>query len=350
MKLRIAVVGVSGYSGLEMMNIALGHPNMECVAAMASDATGSKPLDSIHPKLRGLTSLHSRVQDAAVLADLGTDAAFLCTPNEVSLDLAPRLLEKGIKVVDLSGAFRLREAREYPSWYGFSHDAPGWLEKAVYGLSEWNAEAIRSADLVANPGCYPTSILLALLPLVRAGLLDKGAGIICDSKSGVTGAGRSAKLNLLFGELSENFRPYSPIAHKHAPEICQELGWDISDFTFIPHLLPVNRGILSTIYVSFERAVTQEEVAQVYARRYSEHAFIRILSTEALPELKAVAHTNFCDIAWRLTAGGRRAVIFSAIDNLGKGAAGQAVQNFNLIYKLRETAGLLNGDDVAHHG
>ncbi len=347
---RIAVVGVSGYSGLELIQIALDHPAMECVAAMASDATGRKPLDAIHPILRGRTTLHCQVQNPAVLADLGVETAFLCTPNEVSLALAPSLLERGIGVIDLSGAFRLRDAESYSSWYGFQHGSPAWLGKAVYGLSEWNASAIADARIVANPGCYPTSILLALLPLVHCGLLEPGSDIIADAKSGVTGAGRSAKLNLLFGELSENFRPYSPIVHKHAPEICQEMGWDLSAFTFIPHLLPVNRGILSTIYVHFKHAVTQDELQHAFSSRYSDHPFVRLLGSESLPELKAVAHTNYCDIAWRLTGGGRRAVLFSAIDNLGKGAAGQAVQNFNLMHRLDETTGLLNRGSFAYHG
>jgi N-acetyl-gamma-glutamyl-phosphate reductase len=349
MKFRIGVVGVTGYSGLELLKIALDHPGMDCAAAAASESTGEKPLAQIHPQFRGRTSLVCIPQNIERLAEAGIDTVFLCTPNEVSHALAPDLLAKGMRVVDLSGSFRLRDAASYPSWYGFDHTAPELLREAVYGLPEWNATAIESARLLANPGCYPTSVLLALLPLIRGGLLESGSEILCDSKSGVTGAGRAAKLNLMFGEVSENFRPYSPITHKHAPEICQELGWDIHNFTFVPHLLPVNRGILSTLYVSFQRPVSSEEIEVEFRRRYGKHRFIRVLGTGSLPEIRAVNHTNYCDIGWRLTSGGRRAVIFSAIDNLVKGAAGQAVQNFNLMHGFDEAFGLLGGAGGADH-
>ena len=350
MKYRVAIVGVSGYSGLELAKIVLGHPAMDCVSVMASESTGRKPLAEIHPQLRGITNLICRPQEPDFLSELGIDTAFLCTPNEISHEIAPRLLALGIRVIDLSGSFRLRDAASYSSWYGFAHDAPDLLRDAVYGLSEWNAAKIVNAQLVANPGCYPTCALLPLLPLAAAGILESGSDIICDSKSGVTGAGRSAKVDLLFGEISGNFRPYNPVTHRHAPEICQELGWDLETFTFVPHLLPVNRGILSTIYVHFHETVSSEELEAEYARRYSKHRFVRLLGTDSLPELRYVNHTNFCDIAWRLTLGGRRAVLFSAIDNLVKGAAGQAVQNFNLMHELEESLGLLEGVPLATYG
>jgi len=346
---RVGVVGVTGYSGLELISILLDHPGLECAAVSASEATGNRPLPEIHPQLGGRTSLVCIPQSAERLAQAGLDTVFLCTPNEVSYDLAPRLLDAGMRVVDLSGSFRLRDAESYPSWYEFEHQMPSLLREAAYGLSEWNAGAIRRAALVANPGCYPTPALLALLPLVRAGFLEPGSQIVCDAKSGVSGAGRSARLHLMFGEMADNFRPYSPVSHKHAPEICQELGWDIESFTFVPHLLPLKRGILSTIYVDFQRPVNSEELETEYRRRYEKHPFVRILGTRSLPELRDVAHTNFCDIAWRLTSGGRRAVVFSALDNLVKGAAGQAVQNFNLMHGFEETLGLLGGQRHAPH-
>jgi N-acetyl-gamma-glutamyl-phosphate reductase len=349
MKIPVAVVGVTGYSGLELMKIVLGHPSMDCVAVMASESTGERPLGEIHPQLRGASSLTCVPQDPERLASLRVDTVFLCTPNEVSYVLAPKLLIHGIRVIDLSGSFRLKDSASYSSWYGFSHDAPQLLRQAVYGLPEWNSRALAHATLVANPGCYPTSVLLPLLPLVKSGMLEPGSDIICDSKSGVTGAGRSARLDLLFGEVSENFRPYSPITHRHAPEICQELGWDRTSFLFVPHLLPVNRGILSTIYVTFQHRVSAEEIESEFKRRYSPHPFIRTLGTGRLPELRAVAHTNFCDVAWYLTSGGRRGLFFSAIDNLIKGAAGQAVQNFNLMHGLDESVGLLEREPVAVH-
>jgi N-acetyl-gamma-glutamyl-phosphate reductase len=344
------VIGVTGYSGLELIKIVLRHPAMECAAVMASESTGEQPLEDIHPQLRGVSSLICSPQNPDRLAELGIDTAFLCTPNEVSYGLAPRLLAHGIRVVDLSGSFRLRDIASYSPWYGFQHDEPQLLKLAAYGLSEWNAKAIAGARLVANPGCYPTSVLLALLPAVRAGMVEPGSEIICDSKSGVTGAGRSVRLDLVFGEVSENFRPYSPVTHRHAPEMCQELGWDLSNFTFVPHLLPVNRGILSTMYVTFHRRVSSEELEAEYRRRYESQFFVRILGSTRLPELRAVNHTNFCDVAWRLRAGGRRAVIFSALDNLIKGAAGQATQNFNLMHGLDENLGLEERETVEIHG
>ncbi len=343
MNVRVGVVGVTGYSGLELVRILLEHPGLECAAVAASDATGRKPLSEIHPELRGKSSLVCVPQSAERLSDAGLEAVFLCTPNEVSYNLAPKLLAAGMRVIDLSGSFRLRQAASYSSWYEFEHTKPDLLGEAVYGLTEWNAGSISRARLLANPGCYPTSVLLALLPLVRAGLLEPGSKIICDSKSGVTGAGRAAKLHLMFGEVAENFRPYSPVVHKHAPEICQELGWELENLTFVPHLLPLKRGILSTMYVEFQRPVSTEELEAEYRRRYEGRPFVRILGSGALPELRAVLHTNFCDIAWRLTSGGRRAVVFSALDNLVKGAAGQAVQNFNLMHGFEEALGLSGG-------
>jgi N-acetyl-gamma-glutamyl-phosphate reductase len=350
MKYRVAVVGITGYSGLELIELVLRHPAMECVAVMASEATGEKALADIHPQLRGISEMHCVPMDSGLMAELKVDTAFLCTPNEVSYELVPKILSHGIRIVDLSGSFRLRDSASYSPWYGFQHHAPELLDMAVYGLTEWNAKAISRAQLVANPGCYPTSVLLPLLPLVKAGILGPGSDIFCDSKSGVTGAGRKATVDMLFGEVSGNFRPYSPISHRHAPEMCQELGWDLNNFTFVPHLLPVQRGILSTMYVSFQRPINSGEIENEYNKRYAQHPFVRMLGSRRLPELKAVNHTNFCDIAWRLTFGGRRAVIFSAIDNLVKGAAGQAVQNFNLMHDLAETEGLLEGKTIAIRG
>ncbi len=349
MKVRVGVIGVTGYSGLELMRLLLRHPAVECVSVMASETTGERPLSDIHPQLRALSDLVCEPQDTARLASRGVETVFLCTPNEVSYSLAAKLLAREMRVIDLSGSFRLKDAASYPSWYGFPHEAPELLRMSVYGLPEWNAGALAGARLVANPGCYPTSVILPLLPLVRAGMLSRGSDIVCDSKSGVTGAGRAAKLEMLFGEVSENFRPYSPIRHRHAPEMCQELGWDIDRFTFVPHLLPLNRGILSTIYVALERPLDTAVIAAEYEKRYAACPFVRILGDSRLPELRAVNQTNFCDISWRLSSGGRRAVIFSALDNLIKGAAGQAVQNFNLMHGFEECRGLIEGKVLANH-
>jgi N-acetyl-gamma-glutamyl-phosphate reductase len=341
MKYKVGVVGVSGYAGLELIKIILSHPAMEFVAAMDAQEIGEKPLADIHPALRGLCDLVTFAPDADRLRPYELDTVFLCTPDKVSYDLVPKMLSLGMRVVDFSGAFRLKDIDSYTGWYGFQHVQAELLTSAVYGLAEWNAKTIAAARLIANPGCYPTTVTLSLLPLIRAGMLETGSDIICDSKSGVTGAGRSAKPELMFSEVMESFRPYNPIKHRHAPEMCQEIGWDLNNFTFVPHLLPINRGILSTIYVRFNQTVTSAQMEAEYRNRYSNRPFVRILGDTRLPELRAVTRTNFCDIAWRLTHGGRRAVIFSAIDNLIKGASGQAVQNFNLMHDLDERSGLL---------
>jgi N-acetyl-gamma-glutamyl-phosphate reductase len=335
---KVAVVGASGYSGLELLKIILRHPAICCEAVVVSERKREQKIADIHPALRGLTDADVVAPAAAELAEMSLDTAFLCTPNEVSHEWVPVLLSRGIRVIDLSGSFRLASSASYPRWYGFAHAAPELLGEAVYGLSEWDAAKIRNARLVANPGCYATSALLALLPL--AGLLDPVAEIFCDAKSGVTGAGRKPRLDLQFGEVSENFRPYSPVSHRHVPEICQRLCWEIERFTFVPHLLPISRGILSTLYVRLRHAVSQMEIESEYRTCYKASPFVRVLGGSRLPETLAVAHTNFCDLACRVPPGGRSAILFSAIDNLGKGAAGQAVQNFNLMHGLDPATGL----------
>lgn len=341
MKFKVGVVGASGYAGLELIKTIVSHPAMEFVAAMDAAEVGEKPLADIHPRLRGASGLTTFPPDPERIKDMHLDTVFLCTPDKASYELAPWMLDLGVRVIDFSGAFRLKDAGSYSSWYGFQHANPELLSEAVYGLPEWNAKAIATARMIANPGCYPTSVSLALLPLVRAGMLEVGSHIISDSKSGVTGAGRGVKAEIMFSEVAESFRPYNPIMHRHAPEMCQELGWDLANFTFVPHLLPVNRGIISSIYVQFHQAVSPAELEAEYQRRYSGRPFVRILGGQRLPELRAVQYTNFCDISFRLTDKGRRGVIFSAIDNLGKGASGQAVQNFNLMHGLEEHTGLL---------
>jgi N-acetyl-gamma-glutamyl-phosphate reductase len=307
---------------------------------MDAATVGEQKLAEMHPRLRGRCDLVTFSPDPQRMAALELDTVFLCTPDQVSNDLAPGILSRGIRVIDLSAAYRLRDSAAYPNSYGFDHAAPELLPEAVYGLPEWKGEAVAAAKLIANPGCYPTSVLLALLPLIQAGFIETESDIFCDSKSGVTGAGRSAKQATLFAEVANNFRPYSPIVHRHAPEMCQEMDWSPDRLIFIPHLLPTNRGILSTIYIRFRQPAGSEEIDEVYRRRYSKCPFVRILGGSLLPELRAVNHTNFCDIAWRSAGDGSRAVIFSAIDNLVKGASGQAVQNFNLMHGLDETAGL----------
>jgi N-acetyl-gamma-glutamyl-phosphate reductase len=341
MTINVGIVGISGYAGLELIKLVLRHPEMELVAAMDAAELCGKTMAEIHPRVRGLCNLTVFEPDPSKMAPLQLDTVFLCTPDKVSYELVPQMLAMGVRVIDFSGSFRLKTMDSYSSWYGFSHTNQDLLNAAVYGLPEWNAKAIATAKLIANPGCYPTSVLLPLLPLIRAGMIETGSDIFSDSKSGVSGAGRAPKPELHFVEVVDNFRAYNPIKHRHAPEMCQEMDWDLNNFTFVPHLLPVPRGILSTIYIRFSQVVTSAEIEAEYERRYAKHSFVRILGNAQLPELRSVVYTNFCDISWRLTAGGRRAVIFSTIDNLVKGASGQAVQNFNVMHKLDEKTGLL---------
>jgi N-acetyl-gamma-glutamyl-phosphate reductase len=326
---------------LELITILLKHPAADFVAAMDAAEIGETPLAEIHPCLSGLCNLATFVPEKERLSECHLDTVFFCTPDKVSHDLAPMFLSLGVRVVDFSGAFRLNDPESYPKWYGFRHADPGLLNKAVYGLPEWNAGAIADATLLANPGCYPTSVTLALIPLIKAGIIEAGSDIFCDSKSGSTGAGRGVKQALMFCEVAENFRPYNPVKHRHAPEICQEMDWELNNFTFVPHLLPMNRGILSTIYVRFQAQMNSAGIEAEYAKCYSNQPFVRILGDSALPELRAVNRTNFCDVGWRLTHEGRRGIVFSAIDNLVKGASGQAVQNFNLMHGLDQSLGLL---------
>ncbi|MCL2877675.1 MAG: N-acetyl-gamma-glutamyl-phosphate reductase [Acidobacteria bacterium] len=341
MKAKTGIVGVSGYAGLELIRLIARHPDIEFTTAMDSREFTGKRLGEIHTSLRGVYDHVVELPSTEWMTSLGLDTVFLCTPDMVSHELVPLILAAGMRVIDFSGAFRLKDASSYPGWYGFDHTDVSLLEKAVYGLSEWNTREIAQAQLIANPGCYPTSVDLALLPLVRAGLLKTGSEIFCDCKSGVSGAGRSAKPEMMFAEITGSFRPYSPVVHRHAPEMCQELGWDIENFTFVPHLLPIRQGIISTIYVNFNRQVGAEELEAEYVGRYDGRRFVRVLGSPRLPEISAVVSTNFCDIAWRLTHNGKRAVIFSAIDNLIKGASGQALQNFNIMHGFDETTGIL---------
>jgi len=266
---------------------------------------------------------------------------FLATPTEVSMELAPAMLSSGIRVIDLSGAFRLRTAENFKRWYHETHTQPALLDEAVYGLPEFCRERIPNARLVANPGCYPTAANLAIRPLIEAGAVDRGAGIICDAKSGVSGAGRKASLHTSFCEVTENFSAYSILNHRHVPEVLMVSGLEEREFSFTAQLLPVDRGILETIYFRPTGGAAAEDLLSIYEKRYAGEPFIRLYQAGRAPDLRAVARTNFCDIGMTADRATSRAVVVSAIDNLTKGAAGQAVQNMNLMLGLPETEGLL---------
>jgi N-acetyl-gamma-glutamyl-phosphate reductase len=271
----------------------------------------------------------------------GLSLVFLATPVEVSMELAPALLAAGIKVIDLSGAFRLGDKETYSRWYKEPHTAIPLLAEAAYGLPEFHRDRIRGARLVANPGCYPTAANLALRPLLDAQVVDRSRGIICDAKSGISGAGRKASLTTSFCEVAENFSAYGIGEHRHVPEVLQNSGLGEREFTFTAHLLPVERGILETIYVRTERIEKPVDLLTIYEEFYADEPFVRLYAPGKVPDLRAVQHTNFCDIGFVFDAASQRVILVVAIDNLGKGAAGQAAQNMNLLLDYPETEALL---------
>ena len=268
-------------------------------------------------------------------------AVLLATPAEVSMELAPGMLEAGAKVVDLSGAFRLRTAENYKRWYKEDHTAEALLREAVYGLPEFCRTRVAQASLVANPGCYPTAANLAIQPLIEADLIDRTAGIICDAKSGVSGAGRKPSLKTSFCEVTENFSAYSIFDHRHVPEVLMTSGLEESEFSFTAQLLPLDRGILETIYFRVRQGVSADEVLAAYERKYASEPFVRLYEHGKMPDLRCVQRTNFCDIGVKVDRSTGRAVAVSAIDNLVKGAAGQAIQNLNLMLGYPESESLL---------
>ncbi len=330
------IVGFRGYSGAELVRLLLHHPSVEPVLLEHRDDAEPDPEPLNHP------SLIDRIRfSPEAVREAGLAAVFLATPPEVSLDLAPALIEAGVKVIDLSGAFRLRTPENYQRWYGASHPRPDLLASAAYGLPEFHRATLAGAPFISNPGCYPTAANLALQPLIEAGVVDRSAGIVCDAKSGVSGAGRKASLSNSFCEVAENFSAYAVLQHRHVPEILLTSGIDEDELSFTAHLLPINRGILETIYFRSRNLRSTRDLLAIYASRYAEEPFLRILPAGSLPRLQAVNYTNFCDIGAVLDPKTGRGVVVSAIDNLIKGAAGQAVQNLNLALGLPETAGLL---------
>ncbi|MGH9662802.1 MAG: N-acetyl-gamma-glutamyl-phosphate reductase, partial [Bryobacteraceae bacterium] len=271
----------------------------------------------------------------------GLAAVLLATPAEASMQLAPGLLAAGVKVIDLSGAFRLQTAENYSRWYKQTHTEPALLSEAVYGLPEFCRSRIPAARLVANPGCYPTAANLAIRPLIDAGVVNRACGIVCDAKSGVSGAGRKASLATSFCEVTGNFSAYAILEHRHVPEVLMASGLEESEFSFTAHLLPLDRGILETIYFRAAKPLDSEGLLDIYRQRYRDEPFVRLYKPGHVPDLKVVARTNFCDIGVKFDAATGRGVVTVVIDNLVKGAAGQAVQNLNLVLGFPETDGLL---------
>jgi N-acetyl-gamma-glutamyl-phosphate reductase len=298
-------------------------------------------LTEVFPQLRGWGEAPCRAFSAEALAESGAEFVFLATPHEASLETVPELLAAGLRVVDLSGAFRFREPGTFANWYQLPAPAQSLLAQAVYGLPELYGDALPQAQLVANPGCYPTSVILGLRPLVEAGWLDARRGVVCDCKSGASGAGKEPRREMHFVEVDENFRAYGLFTHRHTPEVSEHLGLAAQDFVFSTHLLPLARGILSTLYVWLAESHATQEIESLYRRFYAGRPMVRIWPAGKLPELQHVANTNFCDIGFALDESGRRLVVVSCLDNLGKGAAGQAVQNLNGMLGLPEQTGLI---------
>jgi len=336
----IAVVGVSGYTGFELAKILLRHPAVEKLTFYVREPQGVHCLTEMFPQVRGWGQAPVKALSVEAIAESGAGTACLATPHEASAELAPKLVEAGMRVVDLSGAFRFREAETFARWYKLPTPHAQWLGRAVYGLPEFYAKELAQAKLVANPGCYATSVILAVRPLAEAGWIADGTGVVCDCKSGATGAGKELRRDLQFSELHENFKAYNLFAHRHTPEIIEHTSLSETQVIFTTHLLPLARGILSTIYVTLKEPQTADAIEAVYRKTFAGRPMVRICKAGSLPELQHVVHTNFCDIGFALDRSGRRLIVVSCLDNLGKGAAGQAVQNFNLLLEVEEQTGL----------
>jgi N-acetyl-gamma-glutamyl-phosphate reductase len=336
----ITVVGVTGYTGFELARILVCHPGVEASTFYMRDTQGAKCLDELFPQLRGRgdAPLRTFSVDAITASSAGT--AFLATPHDVSATLAPALVAAGMHVVDLSGAFRFRSAETFTNWYKLAAPPAELLAEAAYGIPEIYADKIKDARIVANPGCYATSVILALRPLTNAGWVAADSGVVCDCKSGASGAGKELRRDLQFVEVDDNFKAYNLFSHRHTPEILEHTGLAETQVIFSTHLLPISRGILSTIYVNLESQQSGEAIEALYRKFYAGRAMVRVWPAGSLPELQHVTHTNFCDIGFVLDKTGRRLVIVSCLDNLGKGAAGQAVQNFNHILGIEEHTAL----------
>ena len=338
--MNVAVLGATGYAGGELLSLLLRHPAVRITRLMA-DIKKARPIERAHSSLRGRGLPVCQLPSLEELTPIDVDIVFLATPHKAAHDLVPGMLKRGLRVIDLSAAFRLKDASSYPRWYGFEHLAAAELQEAVYGSPELYHDLIPSARLIANPGCYSTSVILALAPLRRAGWVDLAAGIICDSKSGASGAGRTPSDGLHFPEVNESLRVYSLFHHRHVPEMLQELDLGEENFLFTPHLLPITRGILSTIYVRLAASHSLAEVIALYLKFYKQAPMVRVYGEPEFPEIKAFAHTNYFDVGFALDARTNRLIIISGLDNLGKGAAGQAVQNMNLMYGFPEETALV---------
>ena len=340
--LKVAIVGATGYTGEELVKILIDHPEVK-ITSLTAKIDQACSISDVFPRFCGKIDLQcTNLEDVAEAAS-GSQVVFLALPHRVSMNIAPEFLKLGKKVIDLSADYRLKDIALYEHWYKARHSSPSLVKNAVYGLPELYREEIRGARLIANPGCYPTGIILALAPLLKKGLIEH-SDIIIDSKTGLTGAGRRAAMELHFSEITENFKAYKINQHQHSPEINQELtklAKHPVKITLVPHLAPINRGILNTIYLKKAKKAALKDVLDIFKEFYKNEPFVRIKARGRFPQLKEVIRTNFCDIGIWAEEDSKRIIIVSAIDNLAKGAAGQAVQNMNIMFGFEETTGLL---------
>lgn len=335
--IKTGIVGAAGYSGLELIKLLLDHPGVEITNLFGYNSVG-KRINEIHPSLKGLISDEILAYDEKLIADL--DLLFIALPSGQAIPYVKSAYVKGVKVIDLGGDFRLTDMKDYTKYYKHEHTAPDLVNIAVYGLSEWNGHEISKAAIVANPGCYPTSVLLPLIPLLKEKLVTSDF-ISIISYSGTSGAGKSVSENMIFSEVNESVRAYKVGNHQHVPEIKRYLtmfGESNPSFSFVPHLFPITRGIYTTIQAKVNKTVNEKLCTDIYKKYYSDSPFIRIVHP-AIPEIKNVTGTNFCDIGFSISDG--IITIISTIDNLIKGAAGQAVQNMNIMFGIDQTEGIL---------
>jgi len=335
--IKAGIVGGTGYTGVELLRLLVAHDEVE-LSVITSRSEAGQAVSSLYPNLRGHVDIQFSEPDFAVLS--GCDVVFFATPNGVAMKMVPQLLEAGVKVIDLAADFRLKDAAVWKKWYGMDHACEEVLAEAVYGLPELNREAIKKARIIANPGCYPTAVSLGFIPLIENNLLDD-QHLIADAKSGVSGAGRGTSIGSLFCEASESVKPYGVDGHRHLPEITQVLsgvaGHDVG-LTFVPHLMPMIRGIEASLYGVLKTDV--EDLHQLYTERYKDEPFVDVLPLGTMPETRSVKGSNMCRISVFRPQGGDTVVVSSVIDNLLKGAAGQAVHNMNLMFNLDETMGI----------
>ncbi|MBI3998171.1 MAG: N-acetyl-gamma-glutamyl-phosphate reductase [Armatimonadetes bacterium] len=338
MSTRVSIVGASGYGGGELVRLLCGHPEVQLVH-LTAESRKAEAYGEVFPNLRGFVTHVTEKADLQVIG-ADSDVVFFALPNGVPMTMAPKL-EPRVKIIDLGADFRFMDPATYKQWYKADHACPDLLAEAVYGQPELHREAIKRARIVGNPGCYPTAALIAIAPFVQAGVVERN-GIIVDAKSGVSGAGRGASLGTHFSEVNENVKPYNVAAHRHTPEIEQEvtaLAGGPMSVTFTPHLIPMTRGILATVYMRLAHSMTTAEAEGLLLEAYAKEPFVRVLPGR-LPETKATYGSNYCDVAVRVDAHATVVIVMAAIDNLVKGAAGQAIQNMNLMCGFLEDAGL----------